>query len=73
MFRCSRNEDARLGGIGCTHVHVQRLAVPLIPADSGGNDDELVLGDEVADAAFFARGLSAGMGLDVEFQGAGEG
>lgn len=56
-----------------TYMHVERLAISSVPAHGGRDDDELVFGDEVADAAFFARGLGTGVGLDVELQGGGEG
>lgn len=54
--------------LGWTHVHVQNLPIPSVAADGRGDDDQLVRGDEVPDAAFFARALVAGMGLDVELQ-----
>ena len=54
-------------------MHVESLSIAAVPTDCGCNDDELVFGDEVADAAFFARRLVARMGLDVEFEGGDDG
>ena len=56
----------------CTYVHVQCLAISPRPADCGGDDDELVFGDEVAYAALLAGGLVAWVGLDVELEGVDE-
>lgn len=56
-----------------THVHVQHLSISSLPADGGGDDHELIFGDEVADTAFFALAFVAGVGGDVEFEGGDEG
>jgi hypothetical protein len=56
-----------------THVQVQHLAISSVSADGCRHDDKLVLCDKVADAAFLARRLCSGMGLDVEFEGEAEG
>lgn len=55
--------------VGQTYVHVQLLAITLGAVGNGGDDDELVLHDEVADASLFAGRLVAGVGFDVELEG----
>jgi len=50
-------------------VDVQHLPIATAAADNGGHDDELVLGDEVADAAFLAGRFGAWVCLDVELEG----
>ncbi len=54
-------------------MHIQRLPIASIPAHRRRYNNELVFGDEVADAAFFAQGFVAGVRLHVEFERGDEG
>lgn len=54
-------------------MHVQAHAVAAPTVSDGGDDDQLVLHDEVADASLFAGRLVARVSLDVEFEGVSEG
>ena len=55
-------------GMANTYVHVNLLAIALLAAHNGSNDDQLILRDEVADASL----VLAVAGGEVEFQGCGE-
>jgi len=55
-----------------TYMQIQRLAIAPVPAHRRRHDDQLIPGDEVANAALFARGLVTGVGLDVELEGGDE-
>jgi hypothetical protein len=55
-------------GIGRAYMHVQYLSITSVARYSGGDNDELVLCDEIADAAFFAGRFVARVGLDVELE-----
>lgn len=54
-------------------MHIQRLPIPSIPAHRRRNDNELILSDEIANAAFFRCGFVARMRLDFEFERGDEG
>jgi hypothetical protein len=53
-------------------VHVQCLAIASASADRRGHNDQLVFCDKIPNAALFARGFVARVGLDVEFEGCNE-
>jgi hypothetical protein len=53
-------------------VHVQCLAIASASADRRSHNDQLVLCNKIPNAALFARGFVARVGLDVEFQGSNE-
>jgi hypothetical protein len=55
-----------------TYVHVQCLAIASTSADRGGHNDQLVLCDKIPNAALFACGFVARVGLDVELEGCNE-
>lgn len=57
------------GGLQCTYMHVQHLAITSVAADGSRHDDQLVLCHKVADAAFLARRLGSRMCLDLELEG----
>lgn len=51
-----------------TYVHVQRLAIASVSADRRGHNNQLVLRNEIANAALFAGRFVAWVSLNVEFQ-----
>lgn len=53
-----------------TYVHVDDLAITLVAAHDSSHDDQLVLGDEVADASLVLA--VAGLSGQVEFQSGGD-
>lgn len=59
--------------MGETDPHVDDHAIALVPADRGRNDDQRVLGDEVADASLVAGARRRGLKLEPQgLGGAGE-
>lgn len=59
----SRNEQS-------TYMQVDLLSIPLLAAYNRGNNDELVLGDEVTDASLVSTAVARGGGK-IELQGRG--
>jgi hypothetical protein len=53
-------------------MHVQCLAIASASADGRSHNDQLVLCGTISNAALFACGFVARVGLDVEFQGCHE-
>jgi hypothetical protein len=51
-----------------TYVHVQCLTITSASADRRSHNNQLVLCDKIPDAALFACGFVAGVGLNVEFK-----
>ena len=49
-------------------MHIQRLTIPPAATNSRRHNNELVLRDEIPNAALLAGRLVARVGLDVEFQ-----
>jgi hypothetical protein len=52
-----------------TYVHVQLLTISPVAVDNGGDDDELVLCDEVPHAALVLLRFVAVVGLHVQLEG----
>lgn len=59
-------------GVIATYVHVQCLSIASTPAHRCRHDNELVLGDKVPDASFFACGFMTRVGLEIELEGGDE-
>jgi hypothetical protein len=54
--------------IEMTYMHVNPLAIPPLAADNSRNNNQLVLGDKVADASLVSTAVAPGGGK-IELQG----